>query len=234
MLYDAEARLLPPHSPLRRHSRGCAYPLRLAAATLCRRALTFAASLLLVASGAQAMADESLVVWINGDKGFEGVARVGERFTEQTGLKVLVETPESLTDSFDRTGGTLSGPDIVIWAHDRFGSWINEGFLVPVEPSAEYRKTLTPQGWEAVTVGDRLYGYPIAIEAVSLIYNKELVQRPPVTLEQLIALDRQLRPQGRRAIEWDYNNLYFSWPFIAGAGGFSFRKESGVYDGGCG
>lgn len=31
------------------------------------------------------------MIWINGDKGYKGLAKVGEEFTKKTGIKVVVE-----------------------------------------------------------------------------------------------------------------------------------------------
>ncbi|WP_020407049.1 maltose/maltodextrin ABC transporter substrate-binding protein MalE [Hahella ganghwensis] len=177
-----------------------------------------------------AASDPELLLWIGGDKGFKGVAEVGRRFEADTGIPVKVETPDSLTTKFDRLAPTAQGPDIVIWAHDRFGPWINEGFLEPITPSAKMHNSVAPFTWEALTVGDRIYGFPIAIEAVSLIYNKALVSDPPKSLKAVEQLDRELAMQGRKALVWDYNNTYFTWPIIAASGAYSFGKANGIYD----
>ncbi|OZG75156.1 maltose ABC transporter substrate-binding protein MalE [Hahella sp. CCB-MM4] len=179
---------------------------------------------------AGAASDPELLLWIGSDKGFNGVAEVGRRFEAETGISVRVETPDSLTTKFDRLAPTAQGPDIVIWAHDRFGPWINEGFLEPVTPSVTMRNSVAPFTWDALTVGDRIYGFPIAIEAVSLIYNKALVSTPPKTLKDVEQLDRQLAKQSKKALVWDFNNTYFTWPIIAATGAYSFGKEDGIYD----
>lgn len=171
-----------------------------------------------------------LLIWINSDKGHEGLAEVGRRFEAETGVAVTVETPEDLTTQYDHYGYSTRAPDIVIWPHDRFGSWINEGHLRPIEPSDEVRNSIAPFAWQAVSVGDRVYGYPIAMEVVSLLYNKDLVATPPKSLAQLHADHQRLKGQGIQAISWDYNNVYFSWPVFAGSGGYSFGLENGVYD----
>lgn len=193
--------------------------------TLC---LTF----LLVFPISQTFAFENgaLHIWINHDKGFNGLAKVGRRFEADTGVPVVVETPDSLTTQFDHSGYTSQAPDIVIWPHDRFGSWINEGLLNAVVPSASVLEAFAPFAWQAVTVGDKVYGYPIATEVVSLIYNRDLVSTPPATMDEVLALDHKLRKDGKHALAWDYKNVYFSWPILAGAGGYSFGKTDGVYD----
>ncbi|MGA4450296.1 maltose/maltodextrin ABC transporter substrate-binding protein MalE [Ectopseudomonas chengduensis] len=171
-----------------------------------------------------------LTVWIGQDKGFKGLAEIGQRFTADSGMPVKVATPDDLPGQYDKFAATAKGPDIVIFAHDRFGSWINNGLLEAVQPSAEALQRAPGFAWEALTVGTQRFGYPLATEVVSLIYNRRLLANPPRTLSEVTALDGRLRAQGRRAIAWDYNNLYFSWPIIAGAGGYSLRKQGGIYD----
>ncbi|EON93079.1 maltose ABC transporter periplasmic protein [Marinobacter lipolyticus SM19] len=173
---------------------------------------------------------DELLIWINSDKGHQGLAEVGRRFEAETGIPVTVETPDDLTSEYDHYGYSSRAPDIVIWPHDRFGSWINEGHLRPIEPSVNVRDAVAPFAWQAVSVGERVYGYPIALEVVSLLYNKDLVAKPPATLEELKTEHRRLSAQGIEAISWDYKNVYFSWPVFAGSGGYSFGVENQVYD----
>lgn len=178
----------------------------------------------------QAFERGELLIWINSDKGYQGLAEVGKRFEAATGVPVTVETPDDLTTQYDHYGYTAKAPDIIIWPHDRFGSWINEGHLAAIEPSRAVRDVIAPFAWQSVSVGERVYGYPIAMEVVSLLYNRELVSEPPTTLEQVAEVHRQLAGKGIQAIAWDYRNVYFSWPIFAGSGGYSFGVDDYVYN----
>ncbi len=82
-----------------------------------------AALLASVATGASAFEDGKLTVWINSDKGYNGLQAVGDTFAEELGVDVVVEHPEAVTDKFQQAAATGQGPDIFIWAHDRFGEW---------------------------------------------------------------------------------------------------------------
>ncbi len=54
---------------------------------------------------------------------------------------------------------------------------------------------------------------------------------PPKSFEEVIALDKKLSGQGKKAILWDYNNAYFSWPLLAAGGGYAFKQNAdGSYD----
>ena len=178
---------------------------------------------------------DALVVWINNDKGVNGLRAVAERFTADTGIRVIVQTQDDYESTDDpanrysRVASTTEGPDIIFWAHDRIGNWINDGLLEPVQPSQETYDKLHEFAWNAVTVGDSIYGYPVAMEAISLIYNKDLVSRAPKTWDEVIALDKKLRQDGKRALNYKYGDTYFTWPFITSAGGYSFKKADRVY-----
>ncbi|WP_062193037.1 maltose/maltodextrin ABC transporter substrate-binding protein MalE [Caldimonas taiwanensis] len=197
--------------------------------------LVAAATALALSAGftAPALAVEpgKLLIWINGDKGYNGLQKVGDEFEKKTGVKVTVEHPEDAPGKFQQAAAAGKGPDIWIWAHDRVGEWIQGGLLQPVTPSKKIVEDIDPLAWKAFNIGGRTWGYPISIEAVALIYNKDLVPTPPKSFEEVIALDKKLSAQGKKAILWDYNNTYFTWPLLAANGGYAFKqKADGTYD----
>ncbi|HHG89409.1 MAG TPA: maltose/maltodextrin ABC transporter substrate-binding protein MalE [Devosia sp.] len=184
---------------------------------------------ILVASTTMGLALEEgkLLVWINADKGYDGLQALGDKFTEELGIEVVVEHPESVTDKFQQSAAAGDGPDIFIWAHDRFGEWAAGGLISPVDPSEATRDGIFDFAWDAVTFDGNVWGYPIAVEAIGLIYNKDLVPTPPATFEEIPSMTM---PEGVGAIMWDYNNTYFSMPLLMANGGYAFKKVDGVYD----
>ena len=182
-------------------------------------------------SPAQADIQEGkLVVWINGDKGYNGLQEVGDWFAEETGITVEVAHPDSATDKFQQSAATGNGPDIFIWAHDRLGEWAQSGLIAELNPSQSVKDANYDFTWDAVTVDGKVYGYPMAVESIGLIYNKDLVSETPKTFEEIPALDKKLAEQGKKAILWDYNNTYFTWPMMAANGGYIFAKSGNSYD----
>jgi maltose/maltodextrin transport system substrate-binding protein len=113
------------------------------------------------------------------------------------------------------------------------GEWADSGLISRVRPSAELVRSIYPQAWEAVQHRDSFWGYPLALETVTLIYNKKLiVGRPPTDLSQLVSINRliQARHPGVRTILWDYSSSYYSWGILASAGGYVFKKRGTDYD----
>jgi len=183
--------------------------------------------------GGSAFASEpgKLLIWINGDKGYNGLQKIGDEFAKKTGVQVTVEHPEDAPGKFQQAAAAGKGPDIWIWPHDRIGEWIAGGLLQPVTPGKKVVADIDPLALKAFTVGGKTWGYPISIEAVALVYNKALVPTPPKTFDEVIALDKKLSAQGKKAILWDYNNTYFTWPLLAANGGYPFKlKADGTYD----
>lgn len=184
-----------------------------------------------LAGTALAQGQGKLLVWINGDKGYNGLQKIGDEFAKKTGVQVTVEHPEDAPGKFQQAAAAGKGPDIWIWPHDRIGEWIAGGLLQPVTPSRKVLADIDPLALKAFTVGGKVWGYPMSIEAVALVYNKALVPTPPKTFEEVAALDKKLAAQGKKAILWDYNNTYFTWPLLAAGGGYPFKlKADGNYD----
>ena len=184
------------------------------------------AALLALAVPAVAAAPLRLLVWINGDKGYNGLQKVGDAFEKASGVQVVVQHPEGAPDKFQAAAGAGKGPDIFCWPHDRVGEWAKSGLIVPITPPKRVKEEIEPSAWEAFGWRGQTWGYPLAIEAVGLIYNKALVKTPPASFDDVVALDKELAKQGKKAILWAYNQLFFSWPVIAGGGGYVFGRDA--------
>ena len=202
--------------------------LRFPATPWLRFFATLALLLPLIGTAAEPL---KLLVWINGDKGYNGLQKVGDAFTQASGVQVVVQHPEGATDKFQAAAAAGKGPDIFCWPHDRVGEWAKSGLIVSFKPPKKIRDEIDDSAWQAFTYKGRVWGYPLAIEAVGLIYNRALVKTPPATFDEVIALDKQLATQGKKALLWDYNKSFFTWPLLAGNGGFIFaRLPSGELD----
>ena len=100
---------------------------------------------------AHAAGKGELLIWINGDKGYEGLAKIGEKFTKDTGVVVKVEHPEEAIAKFEQAAAAGKGPDIWIWPHDRSGSWASAGLITPVSPSKKTVEGVDELAWTAWT-----------------------------------------------------------------------------------
>ncbi len=180
---------------------------------------------LLNLSRASAVQDGKLLIWINGDKAYTALAEIGKKFAAEAGIPVTVEHPTDLPTKFAPAAQSGNGPDIVFWAHDRLGSWAASGLIQPLNIEPAYQARFLPKSWEAFTYDGKIWGYPVCMESVALIYNKALIQAVPPTL---LDMKPGTKPY---PILWAYDTPFFTWPFLAGAGGYVFgKKADGSYD----
>jgi maltose/maltodextrin transport system substrate-binding protein len=186
----------------------------------------------LITIPAFAWSNGELLIWMDGDRG-PALEPILKKFEEKYSIKVRTEAPQNITDSFPTAAQSGKGPDIVIWAHDKVGEWADAGLISPLEVSREIREKYYPKAWEAVTHKDSIWGFPIGMETVALIYNKKLLDGPPPDkLSDLAQLNERMKQEhpGVATILWDYKSAYYSWGILAGAGAYIFAKNDGGYD----
>jgi maltose/maltodextrin transport system substrate-binding protein len=191
--------------------------------TVAALALAFAAAVPEATGAAEA---GKLLVWINGDKGYNGLQKVGDDFAAKSGVPVTVEHPEDAPAKFQQAAAAGKGPDVWCWPHDRIGEWIQGGLIVPVTPGKGVKDQIDAKAWSAFTVGGKIWGYPLSVESIGLVYNKALVKTPPKSFDDVVKLDKELSAKGKKAILWDYNNTYFTWPLLAANGGYVFGRNA--------
>ena len=189
-------------------------------------------SLLLLAIPAFAWTNGELLIWMDADRG-HALEPILKKFGDQYSIKVRVEAPQNLTESFPTAAQGGKGPDIVVWAHDKVGEWADSGLISPIEVSREFRDKYFPKAWEAVTHKEKIWGFPIGMESVTLIYNKKLLDGPPpAKLSDLVELNEKIKREhpGVTSILWDYKSPYYSWGILASAGAYIYAKSEGEYD----
>jgi maltose/maltodextrin transport system substrate-binding protein len=197
---------------------------------MCRNFIFF-----LIVTGAQianAWTNGQLLVWMDADRA-RAMQLVADKFAQDFGISVRIETPEKITDNFPLAAQAGKGPDIVIWPNDKVGEWADGGIIAPIEVTSAYMQQYYPIAWEAVRHHDQLWGYPISLEVIGLIYNKKLVEgSPPAQLNDLITFHQKFKAThpDLNSILWDYSSPYYTWGILASAGGYVFGKTSDGYD----
>jgi maltose-binding protein MalE len=119
-----------------------------------------------------------LLIWMDSARA-QGLRLIANKFEKDLGVKVTIVTPQNITNDFPIAAQVGKGPDILIWAHDKVGEWADGGLIAPVEASNEFVDKFLPKAWQAVRYEEWVWGYPIAMETVTLIYNKRLLEGPP-------------------------------------------------------
>ena len=196
------------------------------------RLLLILAAFILRPTDILAWTNGELLIWMDAERG-KAVQALAEKFDADLGIKVTVEAPQNITDNFPIAAQASKGPDIVVWAHDKVGEWADAGLIAPVEVSSDFSKKFFPKAWQAVLHQKSYWGYPIALETVTLIYNKALLDGPPPTdLSELMALSQKMKEThpGVLPIVWDSRSAYYTWGILASGGGYVFGKSGSDYN----
>lgn len=77
---------------------------------------------------------------------------------------------------------------------------------------------------DAITWSGKRYAVPIAMETYALFYNTDKVKEAPKTTDEL---EEQAKKVG---FKYDINNIYFSYGWISGNGGYVFKNNNGTLD----
>jgi maltose/maltodextrin transport system substrate-binding protein len=197
-----------------------------------KRFLWILSTLFLVPIHLFAWTNGELLIWMDNERG-RALQPIVNKFEADLGIKVTIETPEKITDSFPIAAQAGKGPDFVIWAHDKVGEWADGGLVSPVDISGKFMDKFFPKSWQAVKHGEQIWGYPLALETVTLIYNKALLAGPPPReLSDLGPIDQAMKRDhpGVTTILWDPRSAFYTWGILASGGGFVFGKNGSDYD----
>jgi arabinogalactan oligomer/maltooligosaccharide transport system substrate-binding protein len=177
----------------------------------------------------QAQAQKEIVVW-HGYRGGEKAAfeKVVAQFNEsQKGIKVstLAVPYDAFADKITAAVPRGKGPDVFIFAQDRLGGWIAAGntvepldFFLDEKIKGRYLKATM----DAMTYQGNVYGLPLNFKVITLIYNKKLMQTPPKTSAELVAMGRKLTGAGRFGLAYWHSDFYYHAALMNGFGGGVF------------
>ena len=77
-----------------------------------------------------------VLIWTGDNRDRDALLEAVQPFIDDLGVEVSVEIVDpDLPQKFQQAAATGDGPDIVLWAHDRFGEWASGGLIAPVQPS---------------------------------------------------------------------------------------------------
>jgi len=193
-----------------------------------KRTLTL---LFALAVTAPLFAQTEVVVWHayrGGEKtAFEKVVANYNASQNKVKVSTLAVPYDAFADKITAAVPRGKGPDIFIYAQDRLGGWIEAGKTI--EPIDFYLDKATtdrylPSTMQAMTYRKTTYGLPLNYKVMTMIYNKALVQDPPKTTGQLVALAKKLTnaSAGRFGLAYWYSNWYYHAPLFNGFGGGVF------------
>jgi len=151
-------------------------------------------------------------------------------FKQKYNVDVKVETiaaPDQ-ADRLANDGPAKLAADVVMFPHDKLGTAVTAGLLLPNDVFAkETRATTGKAALEAASYNGKLYGYPKSVETYALLYNKDLVKELPKTWDDIVTFSNKFSDKDKKkyGIMWEAKLLYFNYMFIAANGGYLFGKD---------
>lgn len=170
-----------------------------------------------------------LLIWDGGEqKPF--IEEVGKAFKEKYGVEVTF-TEVGADKSVERmiTDGPAGiGADVFVAVHDRTGSAVSSGVILPNDQFEEATKAETfDTALQAVTQDGILYGYPKSVETTAVFYNKDLVPQVPTTWDEVVTFAKTFNDtkNNKFAYMWDAGSSYWGYGFFGGYNAYVFGKD---------
>ena len=178
----------------------------------------------------------TLVVWAdNSANTAKAIEPLCKTWAEENGVTCTVKKFNGGTPLSDAlTKGFQSGdvPDIWEGAADGIGNMVKNGFLAPVDLSANKDK-FNPVATTAVTLNGNTYGVPWAVENIALFVNKSMVDGCPATFDDAVANAEKMIKAGTVkkglgvAMQISTNGDFYHWyPLFTADGGFVFGSNA--------
>lgn len=155
----------------------------------------------------------TLTVWESANGPDEFIKQAGEKFTEKyPNIKiefVNVELGDTTTQiALDGPAGV--GPDLFAAPHDKLGELVSGGHVLPTANADQIKNEVLASCAQAITYDGTMYGYPISAETYALFYNKEYVQTPPKTFEEVIEFSKEFNGDGKYGFMMDVSSGYYT------------------------
>ena len=155
---------------------------------------------------------------------FEGAIQAFNASRDDIEVNALSLPYTVFADKLTSAIGAGRGPDLFVFAHDRLGDWANWGFVEPVQHflTPEDVERFSAPAIEALTVpqGSRmLYGLPLAMKSLALVYDAAKIPVPPKTLDELVAEARRLTGEGNYGFVMEWASTYTAAGFLHAFGG---------------
>ena len=95
-------------------------------------------------------------------------------------IKFVEQSEKSAIEKLSTVASTGNGPDILAITHDTISSSVKSGLIDEAYYSYELKERMSDGALNAVTINNKIYGYPITAESMTLMYNKSMLSSSDV------------------------------------------------------
>jgi len=135
-----------------------------------------------------AQAATTVVVWADESRGPNLVKTLKDKADWVDGVEIEIKSFsgfDALKTAIDAATAT-SGPDIVVGANDWVPTLAKNGKLAPLTLTATQRAGFSASQFYDLTYKKKLYGVPVDVNNVAMIYNTKLVTSAPKTFADMV------------------------------------------------
>ncbi|WP_129724442.1 sugar ABC transporter substrate-binding protein [Xylanivirga thermophila] len=163
----------------------------------------------------------TLKLWMDNDDYNEKIVEAWNK--EYPDIELTVENVGT-TDArskLELDGPAGVGADVFVTAHDQVGVAVEAGLILENDLFADYvKESFMESAIPAVTYKGKIYGFPLSVKTVALFYNKDLVDKPAETWEDMLEFAKKFNDtsQNKFAMVWQANEPYQNHGFLAGYG----------------
>ncbi|QMV45086.1 maltose ABC transporter substrate-binding protein [Cohnella cholangitidis] len=158
------------------------------------------------------------------------VEAIMKEFTEIYGVEVKMQELGTMDQigKFELDGPAGLAADVITTSQDHLGKAASAGLILPNDEFGDVtRSEHEDVAIAAASYKDKLYGYPIKVMTYAMFYNKDLISKPPATIEEVVEFAKTFNDpdNNKYAFMFDAPFFYFSYPFVGSTGGYIFGKD---------
>lgn len=151
-----------------------------------------------------------------------------ETYSPGSTIEITYVETEEMRNQLLTAGLAGSGlPDLFLGPNDPIGVYVDAGLLQPVGDLID-TSVFSSGSLEAASLDGTLYGIPMnAGNHLMFLYNKQFVDEPPQTWDELIELAAQVEEANPdvQGFAYNLNEPFWFVPFVFGFGGQVFDEE---------
>ena len=180
-------------------------------------------------------ADKELVVWADETRGPNLTKTLAAKSDWVSGYKITVKAFSSfdaLKEAVDKSTD-LTGPDIILGANDWVPTGAKNGKLAPITLPASVKARFTANQLFDLSYKGSLYGIPLDINNVGMVYNENLVKNAPKTLGEMVSYYKANKTKKGLAAGLCIAGGGTSWgahSVLSALGGSAYRMKNGAVD----
>lgn len=169
-----------------------------------------------------------VLIWTSNEGAAKAINEIKVDYEKEYKQKIVVEVlNKDLTSLFKTAALTGKGPDILLWANDVSGELAQSGLVEPLDELPFLTENFLPVSLKAFKYKGRLYGYPYAVESLALFYNKNMIQTPPASFEEIEQIALKMTNPSKKVYGflYDFKTFFFSFPILNASGGYIFGED---------